>query len=272
LEIPEEKKSIRTILDRAWENQDLLIRVGVIAGLLGFMVYRMIYFDRFPGTWESTLRHFRFQAILSEDQIATTARIQLFWAIRLLLWTLESVNLVAYVISYWTRIPSINRSEGFMETVYPFAVSGIPFVMVLFRERLFFSALTRSSFFALYLGILILMSAGSLVSLLGVMHLRRSFAIRVEARALVQSGPYRWIRHPIYLGYFITFLGSCILHFNGLTAALYAIFILAQIARARLEEEKLVESFPAYAAYQERTGMFVPRMVSSGSFLHKVIL
>ncbi|NQT26582.1 isoprenylcysteine carboxylmethyltransferase family protein [candidate division KSB1 bacterium] len=258
------QKSNQSLLQKSiayyLEYQDNLVKIAVIAGLLGFVGYRILIFSQFPGTWESTLRHFHYQALLSNQNVEPLGSVQWFWGVRLALWIIESLNLAAYVISYWTRIPPLKRAEGMMETLFPFAVSGIPFIIVLFRTKLFISVTTSSIHFYLYLFILGLMSLGSVITCLGVLHLKRSFSIRVEVRALVQSGPYRWVRHPIYLGYFITFLGSCILHFNELTVVLYFVFLAGQIGRSRLEEEKMRGAIPEYAVYQAQTGMFLPKI------------
>lgn len=244
-------------------HQDVLVKIVVIAGLCGFIVYRVLVFDAFPGTWESTLRHFRYHAALSGAPVRPDASVRWFWAMRLMLWTIESLNLAAYVLSYWTRIRPVRRAYGVMETLFPLAVSAVPLVIVLFRARLFSAVTQTSAAFHLYLLILILMGLGSFITLWGVLHLRRSFSLRIEARELVRSGPYRWVRHPIYSGYFLTFAGSCLLHFNAAAVLLYVLFVFGQTARARLEEEKLSQSFPEYADYQARTGMFLPKWNAS---------
>jgi protein-S-isoprenylcysteine O-methyltransferase Ste14 len=63
----------------------------------------------------------------------------------------------------------------------------------------------------------------------------------------------------MYLAHFIIFLCVALLRFAPLTLALYAVFIVGQVARARIEERKLTEAFPEYEEYRRRTGMFLPR-------------
>jgi protein-S-isoprenylcysteine O-methyltransferase Ste14 len=69
---------------------------------------------------------------------------------------------------------------------------------------------------------------------------------------LVETGPYRLLRHPIYVGGFLFFAGLS-LAFSAwgllLTAALGAFWV----AKARLEERLLLERFPEYAEYRRRT-------------------
>jgi protein-S-isoprenylcysteine O-methyltransferase Ste14 len=75
---------------------------------------------------------------------------------------------------------------------------------------------------------------------------------------LVTSGPYRFVRHPIYSGILLGVLGS------ALATNLYWLIALAVIGgyfvySATAEERWLSESFPvAYPAYKEHTKMLVP--------------
>jgi protein-S-isoprenylcysteine O-methyltransferase Ste14 len=73
------------------------------------------------------------------------------------------------------------------------------------------------------------------------------------------GGPYRVVRHPIYVAVILIALGWSIARSPiGLvpTAVLAALFDL----KARREEEWLVERYPEYAAYRERTRRFLPAL------------
>jgi protein-S-isoprenylcysteine O-methyltransferase Ste14 len=87
----------------------------------------------------------------------------------------------------------------------------------------------------------------------GMWALRRSFSITVEARELVASGPYRFIRHPIYSGEIAAATTVALWRFSWPNIALLAIFIGIQLTRARMEEVKLELNFPEYREYAKRT-------------------
>lgn len=77
---------------------------------------------------------------------------------------------------------------------------------------------------------------------------------------LVDRGPYRYVRHPSYLGYSLMFLGFALLWHNAL-ALFPLIAIPGYVLIARREEEMLVARFrDAYVQYQKRVGCFLPRI------------
>lgn len=78
---------------------------------------------------------------------------------------------------------------------------------------------------------------------------------------LVRSGPYRWVRHPIYSGMVLAMFGTAIEHrqVRGFVAVvlLYAGFKI----KSRIEEQAMAATFgPEYAEYMSTTGAIVPRL------------
>jgi protein-S-isoprenylcysteine O-methyltransferase Ste14 len=100
--------------------------------------------------------------------------------------------------------------------------------------------------------------------LASVLTLGRCFGILPEARGLVTHGPYRLVRHPVYLGELGAVGGLLIAAPTWWNAALALLFFLAQLVRMRLEERELTAQFPAYEAYARRTPGLVPRLRRDG--------
>ncbi len=103
-----------------------------------------------------------------------------------------------------------------------------------------------------------LMLSGTLLAGWSVWTLGRSFSLLPQARALVTSGPYRFVRHPIYLGGLLITLGEVWLRFSPLVVGLNIVFVAAQIVRLRYEEELLGKTFPEYAEYRRSTSALIP--------------
>ncbi len=75
---------------------------------------------------------------------------------------------------------------------------------------------------------------------------------------LLQHGPYRWIRHPMYAGLLIAAAG-CV----GWDAGLYRAMLwlglgLVLAAKTQIEEKLLCEKFADYALYRANTWRFFP--------------
>lgn len=76
----------------------------------------------------------------------------------------------------------------------------------------------------------------------------------------VESGPYRYLRHPGYTGYFLMALGFCIGYSSVIGLAAIPIFLLPGLAyRMKLEEKLLTAAFgDEYRAYITRTKRILP--------------
>ncbi|HEV7866625.1 MAG TPA: isoprenylcysteine carboxylmethyltransferase family protein [Chthoniobacteraceae bacterium] len=93
--------------------------------------------------------------------------------------------------------------------------------------------------------------------------LGRFWSLHVEMREgheFVQSGPFRWMRHPVYFSMILELLGTAFMLGSWRALAVASlIFIPTLIWRVRTEEEALITQFgPAYEAYRRSTGMIFP--------------
>lgn len=83
---------------------------------------------------------------------------------------------------------------------------------------------------------------------------------------LVVTGPYRWVRHPLYSSMLLTVPGCGLLTGNALVLAGGVATIAVVLVRTRREEELLYEKFgERYASYALRTGLVLPRLGSTPS-------
>ncbi|UCG37004.1 MAG: isoprenylcysteine carboxylmethyltransferase family protein [Candidatus Bathyarchaeota archaeon] len=81
-----------------------------------------------------------------------------------------------------------------------------------------------------------------------------------ENQRLVTGGPYRCVRHPSYLGYFLMFIGFSLIWPSLLTA--FPLLAIPGYYHLTFEEERLLilRFGREYEEYQNRTGRFIPKL------------
>lgn len=150
--------------------------------------------------------------------------------------------------SYWAKPPALTERRDWRAVA----------ATVVAIDALGWSAqqpVTRPEALGLAAG---LMLAGTLLAAWSALALGRSFSLLPQARSLITSGPYRFVRHPMYLGGLLITVGEIWLRFSPLVLALNVVFIAAQLIRLRYEEDVLERTFPEYAAYRARTSALIP--------------
>jgi len=76
---------------------------------------------------------------------------------------------------------------------------------------------------------------------------------------LVRSGPYAYLRHPIYTALVGMYIGTCLVSAQLHGPVALAIMVLAYSRKIRLEERALAEAFPSdHERYRETTWAWIP--------------
>jgi protein-S-isoprenylcysteine O-methyltransferase Ste14 len=99
---------------------------------------------------------------------------------------------------------------------------------------------------------------GSVASIIVAIWLGRGFSVLPQARQLTVSGPYRIVRHPLYLAEMIATLGVMLLYRQPLALGIALVTLALQLARMHYEERVLSAAYPAYREYMARTARLIP--------------
>ena len=107
----------------------------------------------------------------------------------------------------------------------------------------------------------VLFVSGLALAVWARVHLGRNWGMPMTQRAepeLVTSGPYRFVRHPIYSGLILGILGTALA--TNLLGLIIAVVLTGYFYySASVEEKNLIATFPtAYPAYRMATKMIIP--------------
>ena len=90
-----------------------------------------------------------------------------------------------------------------------------------------------------------------------------NFSIYPELKkhaALITSGPYRYIRHPMYTSLIIMMIGIAFYNYHWINAIGVIMVVFAVISKANSEEKILLMEFDLYTEYQQKTHRFIPNI------------
>jgi protein-S-isoprenylcysteine O-methyltransferase Ste14 len=245
-----------------WPHRELISRAMALLIVIGFVALRIYRFDHFPQTLDAARSFYSGFRTADGQFVYTSGQIAALWGTRFAVWMIETAIYLGYIASYASRARARSIAAGFMQTAFPVTVAGIPILLSFMPYSLpRWAPFSSPAHLYYYLGIMALIVVGGTINLIGLLTLRRAFTIMSEARELVTRGIFSRIRHPLYTGHFIMFLGSLLLRLHPAAVLMYLLFCIGQVIRAGIEERKLTAAFPAYADYQKRTGMFFPRRI-----------
>ena len=184
-------------------------------------------------------------------------------------WLLVTLLFVLFWSAYWRRRPALALASRPVEILLPLVCSGLPLAQspptpVVAALGALFGAASHALWQPAFdldarLGLL-LMAGGEAFTLAGMLSLGRSFSIFSEVRELATSGLYRWVRHPLYLGEIVAVWGYVLAWPAPWPIGYALLFTALQSWRACVEERRLLEFHPGYAAYREETGFLWPRL------------
>ena len=97
---------------------------------------------------------------------------------------------------------------------------------------------------------LVLVTLAAILSVVCLLVMGRLFGVRPALRGLATSGPYRLVRHPMYLSYVIADIGYNLQEWNFVTLLLVLFGWMSLLYRIRAEERVLSQhaEWPAYVA------------------------
>jgi protein-S-isoprenylcysteine O-methyltransferase Ste14 len=79
-----------------------------------------------------------------------------------------------------------------------------------------------------------------------------------EGHTLITSGPYRWVRHPIYSGLLLALIGTGLAVGTARAFVGAGLILLGFIVKLRSEEARMRATFPEYADYCRETARLIP--------------
>ena len=207
-----------------------------------------------PGKTRVRLVHSRAGSryVCSMSRVYIQALVSLLWIGWLIYWGLSARNVK----------PTMGREPFKAELVHrlPILLAAI----CLAAPRWLPGPLTRRFLPAsdlLLLAGTLLLATGLGVSVWARRHLGRNWSSRVvikEGHALVRSGPYRCVRHPIYSGIILAFLGTAMTIGEWRAFLALGLIALSFVLKSRAEEAWMRRLFPEYEQYQRQTAALIP--------------
>ena len=107
---------------------------------------------------------------------------------------------------------------------------------------------------------LIFAIAGVNISVISLLALNRSlspFPTPKQGAELIQSGIYKYVRHPIYTGILFFTFGFSLFSENTLRLIIFVSLLILFRFKAGYEEKLLQKKYPNYETYKKTTGMFL---------------
>jgi len=148
-----------------------------------------------------------------------------------------------------TRSPAKAQADGLLPRIAAFVGTYLPWTITFFGKT--DQALPNLLSTACVL-------IGTIMMLVTIRHLGRSFSLVPQARSVVQTGPYRWIKHPLYFSEQIARLGVVLQYLTPVTVIIFVLHIGVQVCRILYEEDLLRRNLPEYSSYEASRWRLIP--------------
>jgi protein-S-isoprenylcysteine O-methyltransferase Ste14 len=148
-----------------------------------------------------------------------------------------------------TRSPAKAQADGLLPKIAAFVGTYLPWTIIFFGKT--DQALPNLLSTACVL-------IGMIMMLVTIRHLSGAFSLVPQARSVVQTGPYRWIKHPLYLAEEIAIVGVVLQYLTPVTVAVLVLHIGVQVCRILYEEDLLRRNCPEYSDYEAARWRLIP--------------
>ncbi|WP_089662530.1 methyltransferase family protein [Christiangramia echinicola] len=105
--------------------------------------------------------------------------------------------------------------------------------------------------------------SGLVVLLLAILQLNRNLSPFPSPKSnseLVQTGLYKFIRHPIYTGILLSFFGYAFFTESFFRVLITIFLYILFLYKLKYEEKMLADRFENYSNYKKKTGRFFPKL------------
>jgi protein-S-isoprenylcysteine O-methyltransferase Ste14 len=81
---------------------------------------------------------------------------------------------------------------------------------------------------------------------------------KIEGHKIIDTGPYRYLRHPAYAGMIAAHLGITVFYFNYITCAIFVLLLIPSIIVRILVEEKTLMTIKGYEDFSKNRKRIIP--------------
>lgn len=170
------------------------------------------------------------------------------------------VTFLLLVIFVFSILLQAKRKKGFDKQPLSYYLTVIIPQNVFFLVIvIFFLVYGNNSVVYLVIGVLIY-AGGFFIRLKAFHDLKNNYNVSKEriSNKIITSGVYSCVRHPLYLGTVLIYLGFCLMIFTKMGIILYFIFLIPMFLARSIKEEKEFAENVEYQEYKKRSERLIP--------------